>query len=75
MSTRIAIVGGFLGAGKTTLLINLAKRYRQEGKSVAIIMNDQGEVLVDTKFARELGFDTAEVLQGLLLLQVPGADR
>ena len=71
MSTRIAIVGGFLGAGKTTLLINLAKRYKQEGKSVAIIMNDQGEVLVDTRFAKELGFDTAEVLKGCFCCKFP----
>lgn len=64
MGTRIAIIGGFLGSGKTTLLINLAKRYREEGRSVAIIMNDQGEVLVDSQFARQAGFETAEVLKG-----------
>ena len=71
MGTRIAIVGGFLGAGKTTLLINLAKRYKAKGKSVAIIMNDQGEVLVDTQFARQLGFDTAEVLKGCFCCKFP----
>ena len=71
MGTRIAIVGGFLGAGKTTLLINLAKHYKQEGKSVAIIMNDQGEVLVDTQFSRQLGFDTAEVLKGCFCCKFP----
>jgi G3E family GTPase len=71
MATRIAIIGGFLGAGKTTLLINLAKRYKQEGKSVAIIMNDQGEVLVDTQFAKQLGFDTAEVLKGCFCCKFP----
>ncbi|MDD1743592.1 MAG: CobW-like GTP-binding protein [Methanomassiliicoccales archaeon] len=71
MATRIAIIGGFLGAGKTTLLINLAKRYKQEGKSVAIIMNDQGEVLVDTQFAKQMGFDTAEVLKGCFCCKFP----
>jgi G3E family GTPase len=71
MGTRIAIIGGFLGVGKTTLLINLAKRYKQEGKSVAIIMNDQGEVLVDTQFAKQLGFDTAEVLKGCFCCKFP----
>ncbi len=71
MSTRIAIIGGFLGAGKTTLLVNLAKRFRQEGKSVAIIMNDQGEVLVDTQFARQAGFETAEVLKGCFCCKFP----
>jgi G3E family GTPase len=71
MATRIAIVGGFLGAGKTTLLINLAKHYQQQGKSVAIIMNDQGEVLVDTQFSRQMGFDTAEVLKGCFCCKFP----
>ena len=71
MGTRIAIVGGFLGAGKTTLLMNLAKRYQSEGKSVAIIMNDQGEALVDTQFARQMGFDTMEVLKGCFCCKFP----
>lgn len=48
MQTRIVIVGGFLGAGKTTLINKIAKTLKDSGKSVAIIANDQGEVLVDT---------------------------
>ena len=71
MATRIAIIGGFLGAGKTTLLTNLAKEFMSQGKSVAIITNDQGEVLVDTQFAREMGIDTAEVLKGCFCCKFP----
>jgi G3E family GTPase len=71
MATRIAIIGGFLGAGKTTLLTNLAKEFTSEGKSVAIITNDQGEVLVDTQFSREMGIDTAEVLKGCFCCKFP----
>lgn len=71
MATRIAIIGGFLGAGKTTLLTNLAKEFMSRGKTVAIITNDQGEVLVDTQFAREMGLDTAEVLKGCFCCKFP----
>jgi len=71
LATRIAIIGGFLGAGKTTLLTNLAKEFMAQGKSVAIITNDQGEVLVDTQYARELGIDTAEVLKGCFCCKFP----
>jgi G3E family GTPase len=71
MSTRIAIIGGFLGAGKTTLMTNLAKTYMGQGKSVAVITNDQGEVLVDTQFAREMGIETAEVLKGCFCCKFP----
>jgi G3E family GTPase len=71
MSTRIAIIGGFLGAGKTTLMTNLAKRYMGEGRSVAVITNDQGEVLVDTQYAEGCGVHTAEVLKGCFCCKFP----
>jgi len=64
MATRIAIIGGFLGAGKTTLLTKLATDLTRSGKKVGIITNDQGEVLVDTQYARALGLPVAEVLRG-----------
>lgn len=71
MSTRIAVIGGFLGSGKTTLMTNLARMYMKEGKSVAIITNDQGEVLVDTQYAKELGIQTSEVLKGCFCCKFP----
>lgn len=71
MPTRIAILGGFLGAGKTTLITRLAKTFTENGKSVAIITNDQGDVLVDTQFAKEMGIDTAEVLRGCFCCKFP----
>lgn len=64
MKTKIAIIGGFLGAGKTTLATKLAIEFKKKGKSVAIITNDQGEVLVDTQFVESKGIDVAEVLRG-----------
>lgn len=64
MTTRIAILGGFLGAGKTTLMIKLATELAGSGSTVGLITNDQGEALVDTQYSRSMGFNVAEVLRG-----------
>ena len=55
------MIGGFLGAGKTTTIGKLAARYVAEGKSVAIVTNDQAYDLVDTHTFRAQGFDVSEV--------------
>lgn len=63
--TRMLILGGYLGAGKTTLAVNLAKTLKERrGKSVSIIMNDQGDVLVDTEYSKDAGFDTRDIMGG-----------
>ena len=63
--TRMLILGGYLGAGKTTLAVNLAKTLKERrDKSVSIIMNDQGDVLVDTEYSKESGFDTRDIMGG-----------
>ena len=63
--TRMLVLGGYLGAGKTTLAVNLAKTLKERrDKSVSIIMNDQGDVLVDTEYSKEAGFDTRDIMGG-----------
>lgn len=63
--TRMLVLGGYLGAGKTTLAVNLARELHQKhGKTVAIITNDQGNVLVDTEYSKEAGLDTREISGG-----------
>lgn len=64
MATRISIIGGFLGAGKTTLINKIAKCLSDDGKTIGLIMNDQGEALVDTQYSKAMGFETSEVLRG-----------
>ena len=59
------VLGGYLGAGKTTLAVNMARTMKEKyDKSVAIITNDQGDVLVDTEYSRDAGFDTKEIMGG-----------
>ena len=66
MSQRphLIVVGGFLGAGKTTLILAAARILADRGLRSAIILNDQGESLVDTELARSSGFDAGEVTGG-----------
>lgn len=71
MATRIAIIGGFLGAGKTTIINKIAKALMDKGSNVAIIMNDQGEALVDTRYSTAMGVETAEVLRGCFCCRFP----
>ena len=62
IKTKILFLGGYLGAGKTTLALHLAKALNKSGKSVAVVMNDQGNVLVDTQFMENAGVDVREVI-------------
>ena len=60
----IVVVGGFLGAGKTTLILAAACELERHGKRCAVIMNDQGSKLVDTRFAELHGLQSGEVTGG-----------
>lgn len=61
MKTRVVFLEGYLGAGKTTLAYHLARALNEQGKSVSIVTNDQGNVLVDTQFMQNAGVDVREV--------------
>lgn len=64
MSPHLILVGGFLGAGKTTLILSAARLLAARGVRSAVILNDQGESLVDTELALSHGLDAAEVTGG-----------
>ncbi len=65
MKPRLAFIGGFLGSGKTTLLLRVGEILMNEyGKQVAMVTNDQGEILVDSAIAKDYGFEIAEVMRG-----------
>lgn len=61
---KLVLVGGFLGAGKTRLLLAAGEMLRARGMRVAILTNDQGGELVDTRLAESSGFATGEVTGG-----------
>jgi Ni2+-binding GTPase involved in maturation of urease and hydrogenase len=71
MSPWIAVVGGFLGAGKTTLILRAAKMLAERGVRSAVILNDQGEDLVDTELARARGFAAEQVTGGCFCCRYP----
>jgi len=60
----IVMVGGFLGAGKTTLLLAAANELGKRGLRSAVILNDQGEDLVDTQYASFHDLQRSEITGG-----------
>jgi hypothetical protein len=60
----LVVVGGFLGAGKTTLLLAAARELERLGRRSAIILNDQGTALVDTRMAELQSVQSGEVTGG-----------
>ena len=50
-----------MGAGKTTAIAKLAAHYVDQGKTVALVTNDQAYDLVDTHTLRSKGFQVGEV--------------
>jgi Ni2+-binding GTPase involved in maturation of urease and hydrogenase len=60
----IVVVGGFLGSGKTSLILAAARVLEKRGLRCAVILNDQGEELVDTRLASQQGLHSGEVTGG-----------
>lgn len=66
MSERpwVVLVGGFLGAGKTSLILAAARELERRGLRCSVILNDQGDELVDTRHAEGQGLLAREVTGG-----------
>ena len=60
----VVVVGGFLGAGKTSLILAAAQVLMQNGVRSAVILNDQGDELVDARFAAKHGIPSREITGG-----------
>lgn len=60
----IVVVGGFLGAGKTSLILAAASRLEQRGVRCAVVLNDQGDELVDQSSVEQRGFESRAVTGG-----------
>jgi G3E family GTPase len=63
-STKLILTGGFLGSGKTTAIANACKILADKGIKTAIITNDQGDYLVDSRFVKNTGIPFSEVTGG-----------
>lgn len=61
---QLVFVGGFLGAGKTTLILAAARELARRGVRSAVILNDQGDALVDTALVEAAGVPAGEVTGG-----------
>lgn len=61
---QIILVGGFLGSGKTTAIQHACETLVKQNKRVAVITNDQGIELVDSKFLSAFLIPVKEILNG-----------
>jgi len=71
MKPILAVVGGFLGAGKTTLILTAARLLQQRGLRAAVVLNDQGDDLVDTHYAGSLRVACDQVTGGCFCCRFP----
>ncbi len=71
MKPVIAVIGGFLGAGKTTLILAAAALLQRQGARVAVVLNDQGDDLVDTHLVRSQGIPADQVAGGCFCCRFP----
>ena len=66
------IIGGFLGTGKTTLLMKIAGRCRRSGITVAILVNEMGEIGIDGATIKAEGYDAVELPDGCICCSLSG---
>src|SRR3989344_4316724 len=69
MKTPIAIISGYLGAGKTTLLRKIIENL---DKKFAILMNEFGEVSIDSQIIKGKNVDVQELSGGCVCCSLTG---
>ena len=67
--TPITIISGYLGSGKTTLLRNIIKNL---DKKFAILMNEFGEVSIDSQIIKGKNVDVQELSGGCVCCSLTG---
>lgn len=65
----ITIITGYLGSGKTTLLRNIAK---ESEIKIAILMNEFGEIAIDSKVIKGKNIEMAELAGGCVCCSLSG---
>ncbi|MBI4895542.1 MAG: GTP-binding protein [Candidatus Aenigmarchaeota archaeon] len=69
MKIPISIITGYLGSGKTTLLRKIAE---QSTKKIAILMNEFGEISIDSKVIKGKNIDMKEIAGGCVCCSLTG---
>ena len=67
------IIGGFLGSGKTTAIMRIAAKCRNADMTVAILVNEMGEVGVDGATMKAQGYDAIELPDGCICCSLSGS--
>lgn len=63
---EVYIIGGFLGSGKTTLLQQIMKQEKQEGRQIAVLMNELGSISIDSAVVEDEGVPFKELFDGCI---------
>jgi G3E family GTPase len=63
---HLLVISGMLGSGKTTFILNLAKSAVETGCTVAILVNEIGEIGIDNQYMRQLDLDVYELIGGCI---------
>jgi len=69
MKTPLILISGYLGSGKTTLLKHILKN---TDKKIAILMNEFGEVGIDTIEIKKENITVKELLEGCVCCSLEG---
>lgn len=69
MRTPIALITGYLGSGKTTLLRRIVEK---TGRKLAILMNEFGEIAIDSRVVQGKNIRMAELAGGCVCCSLIG---
>ena len=69
MKVPITIITGYLGAGKTTLLRRIAD---ESGRKIAILMNEFGQIAIDSRIVEGKNIKMAELAGGCVCCSLSG---
>jgi len=69
MKVPVTVITGYLGAGKTTLLLRIA---RETDMRIAIVMNEFGQIAVDSKIFEGKNIRIAELAGGCVCCSLSG---
>ncbi|MEM5015510.1 GTP-binding protein [Metabacillus indicus] len=70
-SVEVYILSGFLGAGKTTLLKNILKQEQDNGRKIAVVMNELGKISIDSDAVSD-DIPLKELLNGCVCCTMQG---